>query len=153
MDHLELKLPPLLLVVVVAAAMSTADIWIPQWRVALPLLAWVSISLLVLGLGVVISGVLAFRSHQTTVDPTRPEKSSGLVTSGIYTVTRNPMYLGFLLVLMAWGWWLGNLSSMPLIGLFVCYLNRFQIQVEEKVLSQLFSEEFEQYRTKVRRWL
>jgi len=92
-----------------------------------------------------------FRS-KTTIDPTTPSKASKLVTSGIYQFTRNPMYLGLLLILLAWGLWLGNAFNILLAAGFVAYMNAFQIAPEEEVLLDLFEKEYKQYCTLVRRW-
>jgi protein-S-isoprenylcysteine O-methyltransferase Ste14 len=82
-----------------------------------------------------------------------PEAASSLVVAGIYRVTRNPMYLGFLLILLGWAAWLSNvLALLPLAG-FVIYMNVFQIRPEERALEALFGPEFEAYKKQVRRWI
>lgn len=98
-----------------------------------------------------ISLVQFFKS-KTTVDPTTPSKASKLVTSGIYQFSRNPMYLGLLLILLAWGLWLGNAFNVLLAAGFVAYMNKFQILPEEEALMKLFHKEYKQYCTLVRRW-
>jgi protein-S-isoprenylcysteine O-methyltransferase Ste14 len=98
--------------------------------------------------------VTSFRRAQTTVDPTRPAKASALVVGGVYRLSRNPMYLGFLLLLLAWGVYLSHLPSLLLAPLaFVLYLNRFQITPEERALESLFGDEYRAYKREVRRWL
>lgn len=96
--------------------------------------------------------LLQFFNSKTSVDPTTPAKASKLVTSGIYQFSRNPMYLGLLLVLLAWGLWLGNAFNVLLAAGFVAYMNAFQIIPEEEMLSELFGNEYKQYCTLVRRW-
>lgn len=96
--------------------------------------------------------LLQFFKSKTTVDPTAPSKASTLVTSGIYQFTRNPMYLGLLLALLAWGLWLGNAFNVLLAAGFVGYMNAFQIVPEEEMLVKLFGKEYQQYCTLVRRW-
>jgi len=96
--------------------------------------------------------LLQFFKSKTTADPTTPLKASKLVTSGIYQFTRNPMYLGLLLMLLAWGLWLGNAFNVLLAAGFVAYMNAFQIAPEEEALLQLFDKEYRQYCTLVRRW-
>ena len=76
-----------------------------------------------------------------------------MVRSGIYRVSRNPMYLGFLLALLALAIFLANPLSLVLVPLFVVYMNRFQIGPEERALVALFGQEFASYSLKVRRWL
>jgi protein-S-isoprenylcysteine O-methyltransferase Ste14 len=100
-----------------------------------------------------LSGFVAFRHAKTTVNPLSPANSSSLVTSGIYRFTRNPMYVGLALVLLAWALFLSSPWSLlgPLV--FVLYINRFQIVPEERILSGIFGEAYSAYRTKVRRWL
>jgi protein-S-isoprenylcysteine O-methyltransferase Ste14 len=87
------------------------------------------------------------------VNPMTPEASSALVVAGIFRWTRNPMYLGMLVVLIAWALWLSNALAFIVLPLFVAYLNRFQILPEERALQARFGAEFERYCRSVRRWL
>jgi protein-S-isoprenylcysteine O-methyltransferase Ste14 len=105
------------------------------------------------GVAVALAGVLEFRRAQTTVSPLKPDTSTRLVTSGIYRHTRNPMYLGMAVVLLAWAAWLGSAWALPGIGVFAAYITRFQIVPEERALSRLFGVEYEEYRERVRRWI
>jgi protein-S-isoprenylcysteine O-methyltransferase Ste14 len=76
-----------------------------------------------------------------------------LVTTGVYRFTRNPMYLGLLLTLLAWAAFLFNPVALLFVPIFVLYINRFQIKPEEQVLSSLFGAEYMAYKGRVRRWL
>ena len=106
-----------------------------------------------IGLSVAATGVLSFRMAETTVNPMKPDSSSALVVSGIYRWTRNPMYLGFLCILIGWGIFLSNAAAFLVLPGFVFYLNRFQIEPEEQALTRLFGETFLTYRSRVRRWI
>src|SRR5690554_772363 len=70
-----------------------------------------------------------YRSH-TSIDPQAPSKASQLVTGGLYQYSRNPMYLSLLLLLLAWGLYLGNAFNTLLATGFVYYMNAFQILPE-----------------------
>lgn len=153
MPQLELKIPPLLLVLLFAAAMSLLSSAVPQLSVPLPGNTLLSIVLLVLGGVTALFGVLAFHRANTTVDPRNPQKSATLVVKGIYRVSRNPMYLGFLLSLLALACYLTNLAAFVCAFLFVVYMNRFQIEPEERWMAEKFSEHYQAYCTRVRRWL
>ena len=83
----------------------------------------------------------------------RPDSTSSLVVSGIYKYTRNPMYLGFLLVLLGWATFLSNLAALALLPAFVVYMNHFQIGPEERALGSLFAQEYQAYHARVRRWI
>ncbi len=88
------------------------------------------------------------------MNPTNPSNASSLVVHGIYRVSRNPMYLGALMLLIAWGIYLGNLMVLvALPAAFVIYMNKFQIGPEEQALQQLFGDDFVSYKKKVRRWI
>ncbi|MEP1215828.1 MAG: isoprenylcysteine carboxylmethyltransferase family protein [Marinobacter sp.] len=100
-----------------------------------------------------VAGVVAFRRARTTVDPRTPEASSVLVSSGIYRYSRNPMYVGFALGLLAWGIYLGPAWELIGVVFFVLYMNHFQIGPEERALRALFGDEFRAYEQQVRRWL
>ncbi|MEK6155653.1 isoprenylcysteine carboxylmethyltransferase family protein [Flavobacteriaceae bacterium 3-367] len=101
---------------------------------------------------IVVVAMVQFFRRRTTVDPMRPSKATSLVTKGIYAYSRNPMYLALLLLLLAWGLWLGNAFNTLIAAGFVSYMNNFQIKPEEKALSQRFGKEYQHYCTQVRRW-
>ena len=98
-------------------------------------------------------GILAFRALRTTVNPLKPERASALVTSGVYRVTRNPMYVGMVLFLLAWAVYLS--AALPFAGplVFALYITRFQIRPEERVLEASFGACYSAYAARVRRWL
>ena len=153
MNALELRIPPLVLVVLSAAAMGLLAWVTPSLTWHWPYRGVVALALALAGACVVILGVAAFRHARTTVNPTRPQGASSLVRGGIYRVSRNPRYLGFVVVLFALALFLSNLLSLVLVALFVAYINRFQIEPEERALIALFGEDFAAYRREVRRWL
>ena len=105
------------------------------------------------GIGTAVAGFVAFRRAKTTVNPLKPETSSSLVTSGVYRLTRNPMYVGLALVLLAWAVFLSCAWALPGPVVFILYMNRFQIGPEERVLSGIFGAAYSAYQAKVRRWL
>jgi protein-S-isoprenylcysteine O-methyltransferase Ste14 len=106
-----------------------------------------------IGVAVALSGVLAFRRAQTTVNPLKPETSAALVSTGVYSFTRNPMYLGMVLGLFAWAVYLSSVWSLLGPVVFALYITRFQIIPEERVLDRLFGASFAAYKRRVRRWL
>ena len=93
-----------------------------------------------------------FKRAKTTVDPLNPERVSSLVTTGIYSFTRNPMYLTMLLLLIAFGLRLGNAFNVLVAAGFVYYMNHFQIKYEEAALLSHFGQKYKLYRKAVRRW-
>ena len=125
----------------------------PRVEVGQTLRLAVAITLFLLGALVALAGVLAFRSSRTTVDPRKPEATSALVSSGVYRYSRNPMYVGFALCLLAWGVFLTSAWALIGVIVFVMYMNRFQIAPEERALRELFGEDFRDYERRVRRWL
>jgi len=153
LDKLELKVPPVALWLAVALLMKLSAGLAPRFASAWLRQPQLGVALLLAGVGVAISGVVAFQRAHTTVDPRHPQKMSALVTSGIYRATRNPMYLGMLLALVGWAFWLGQLPPFLLLPFFVVFLNRFQIAPEERALARMFGPQFSAYRARVRRWI
>lgn len=152
MSKLELKVPPVLLVVLFAVAMYAMSAATIEGRTdGIPTL--LSVICAIAGSLICMTGVVQFRKVRTTVNPVNPASASSLVTGGIYKVSRNPMYLGFLLILLAWAFFLSNAYSAAAIPFFVFYMNRFQIFPEERALARLFGHEFTTYASKVRRWI
>lgn len=153
MHPLEHKIPPPVVALIVAAAMWMNSISGPN--LDLPFAVRIGVALAIAAVGVYcdLLGFLAFRKAKTTINPLKPQKTSALVTTGIYRFSRNPMYVGLVCFLLAWTAFLAAL--WPLAGpiLFVFYINRFQIDPEERLLAQRFGEEFSAYKARVRRWV
>lgn len=153
MEALELKIPPPVLALATAAGMwFVARTW-PAFGFAFPGQDILAVALAVAGVAFALWGVITFHHADTTHNPMRPDKTSVLVTRGPYRFSRNPMYVGVLTVLAAWGLYLGNLLGFLLLPLLVAYLSRFQIGPEERVLEGKFGAGFDAYRQSVRRWL
>lgn len=150
---LDLKVPPLLVVIITALLMWGLAKGLPAWGGPVPGRLFLSGGTALIGAAVILGGVVAFRLAGTTVNPLKPGSSSRLVTSGVYAWTRNPMYLGFLLLLLAWAMYLGHLLAPVFLPAFMLYLNRFQIEPEERALTALFGRDFTAYASRVRRWL
>jgi len=153
MHRLELKVPPLMLLLGFGLLMAGLDRALPAFELSLPWPGFLSFVLLALGAACAAAGVWAFRRAGTTVDPTRPEASREVVRAGIYAYSRNPMYLGFALALLGWAWLLSHGLALALLPAFVLYMNRFQILPEERVLARHFGPAYESYRAQVRRWI
>lgn len=153
MQALELKIPPPAVAVLIAGAMWGISLVAPLHEVPAFIRVAAALTIALAGGGFSLAGVISFRRARTTVNPMKPETTSSLVCSGIYRVTRNPMYVGLLLVLVAWAVFLS--SAWALLGplAFVLYINRFQIAPEERVLSAMFGTGYSAYKSRVRRWL
>jgi len=151
--ELELKIPPAIITLIIATGMW----WIDQYLV----FSWASfepmswVYLLFLGIGGLfgVLGLVEFYKSSTSIDPHDPHKASHLVSNGIYSISRNPMYVGLLLILVGYGFYLGNVLVFAMLPLFMGYMNRYQIIPEENVMKEKFSEEYQKYKSEVRRWL
>lgn len=153
MNALELKVPPVAISAITAAAMWLAATLTPSMAFALPWRITLAVVLAGAGGALAIAGVLAFRKAKTTVSPMEPEATSSVVTSGVYGMSRNPMYVGILFTLASWAVFLANALPFAFLPAFVLYLNRFQIGPEEQMLSARFGHEYATYLRSVRRWL
>ena len=151
--RLEHRIPPPVVGLVTALAMGLST-WAWAGSSAWPVVR-IGLALLLAAVGGAFSlaGLLAFRRARTTVNPLRPERASALVTDGVYRLTRNPMYVGMLLVLLGWAVFLSAPLAWPGPLLFAAYIQRFQIRPEERALTALFGSEYEAFCRSVRRWL
>ena len=150
---LQLKVPPLLVALMSGGLMAAIASLTPGMTATAPYLRIAAGALWLAGTALALAGVVAFRRARTTVDPTRPDHASAVVSGGIYALTRNPMYLGFALWLLAWAAWLANLPACLVLPAFVAYMNRFQIEPEERLLRGKFGAPYEAYLLRVRRWI
>jgi len=153
MQALELKIPPPAVAVVMAGAMWGISLAAPLLEVPAFIRVGAAATIALAGVGFSLAGIISFRRARTTVHPMKPETTTSLVCSGIYGVTRNPMYVGLLFVLVAWAVFL--CSAPALLGpvAFVLYINRFQIAPEERALSAMFGTGYSTYKSRVRQWL
>ena len=150
---LDARIPPPVMTLVTGIAMAAASWLVPA--TALP----IAIRIGALVIALLIAGVFggrafrAFASAGTTINPVAINTASSLVTTGIYRVSRNPMYVSLTALLVALSLGLSNLWLLVGPLFFALYITRFQIVPEERVMSTKFGSEFEAYRKQVRRWL
>ena len=135
---------------VLARAVPSAQLW-PVEPLSIATLAGLGVAFA--GGLVALAGALEFNRARTTVNPLAPQRASTLVQTGIFGITRNPMYLGMLLVLIGWGAYLGNAAAWLALPLSVLLLNTLQIKPEERLLRQRFGDAYARYAARVRRWL
>ena len=144
---LDTRIPPPFLFLALAAF-----VWVfPGWIYS-PARTEIGLSVLLLGLLVNAWSKVQFRRARTTVNPLHPERSSVLITSGLYRYSRNPMYLGYALALLGLVICQGTLIGLVSVAVFVGYVTAFQILPEERQLSSRFPAEYAAYKRAVRRW-
>lgn len=153
MLSLKHRVPPPLVALALLPAMWLLSGVLPTVDAALPVRLGLAAGTVLAGLGFSLAGVLAFRRARTTVNPLHPERAAALVTTGVYRITRNPMYVGMVLVLLAWAVLLASPVALAGPVVFIAYMNRFQIGPEEQALGALFGPEYAAYRSRVRRWI
>lgn len=150
---LDTKIPPPIVAALVALAIwAASDLGLP-----LPgsgeARSMTALALAALGVAFDLSAIVAFLGARTTINPMTPERTSALVTTGVYRLTRNPMYVGLALLLTAWavhrGAWIGLFGPIAFVG----YITRFQIVPEERAMERRFGDDWRAWSSRVRRWL
>jgi protein-S-isoprenylcysteine O-methyltransferase Ste14 len=109
--------------------------------------------LIALGLALDLHSILIFIRTRTTVNPLRPGNATQLVVSGVYRISRNPMYLGMVLSLSGWAWLLGSPLCLLMVLLFARVLVIVQITPEEIALRDLIGTSYGDYCKQVNRWI
>ncbi len=150
---LKTKIPPPVYALAAAGIMW----WLDK---ALPLVIWLDNGLNMAGLVIIAIAALLdlwslglFVRSKTTLNPMKPANANELVLDGLYKMTRNPMYLGMLMALVGWWIYLGSLSPLFMLPVFVWLLTVQQIIPEETVLEEKFGVEYLSYKQRVRRWI
>ncbi|MCW9718838.1 methyltransferase family protein [Avibacterium sp. 21-599] len=147
---MELKFPPPLVMLFCGLCMGLVA-WLPFGQILR--LPWLAVIVALLAVLIGVMSVTSFKKAKTTISPVNPEKSSSLVTSGIFGISRNPMYLSMALLLTALALVLGSVFAWFFVLGFILYMNRFQIIPEERILAQKFGEVYQAYCQQTRRWL
>jgi len=150
-DHADVKIhPPILTVIHIAAA------YVAKWAVPIPVLVPdlvrnIGFALVVAGFFSGVAAFMEFRKARTTVDPHGSVTS--IISSGIYRFTRNPIYLGFVLMLIGLPMNSGTYWGIVLAPVFIHLMNRLVIEREEAYLEKKFGALYTSYKSRVRRWL
>ena len=112
-----------------------------------------SVLMILIGLTIMVIAVKTFKKNETTLNPLSPREASYLVTNGIFSYTRNPMYLGMIIILLGVTIYNGVYIGIIILPCFVLYLTEFQIKPEEEAMEEIFSADYTDYLKRVRRWL
>lgn len=145
--------PPLFLIAVIGLA-EALRWWRPiptpggaaeLWRLTLAAVLFVTAMLLG------ISAVVSLHRAQTPVEPWKATRR--IVRSGVFGLSRNPIYVAFLAVQLAYAWARPNSWGILLVPLTVALLHWAVIAREERYLERKFGDEYRAYRRRVRRWL
>ena len=152
MKNLELKIPPGVVFIVCVGIIWTIDNLLPS-PFDISVSSWIIRTILALGVLTGVAGVIQFAVRTTSVNSHKPERASFLITSGVYRLSRNPMYLSMLFILVAAVLKFGHPLGVISLPLYVWYMNRFQIIPEEKVMEEKFGDAYRNYKESVRRWI
>jgi protein-S-isoprenylcysteine O-methyltransferase Ste14 len=147
-----LKLPPPLwafLFLVIGGAASAAS----PWRALVDLrVVWLGAALVVIGVVMSVSAAALFRRAGTEIDPTSRTNRS-LVVAGPFRVTRNPMYLGLVILTLGIAFCAGSLPMFAVPVLVFAVVNGAHVPFEEAKMRRQFGAEFDEYTSRVRRWI
>jgi protein-S-isoprenylcysteine O-methyltransferase Ste14 len=150
---LENRVPPPIVTVAIGAGMWAASLMIPAYQLPSAVRYGAVIVLLIFGGFVGSQAFAAFRKAGTTINPVEIDKASSLVTSGVYSLTRNPMYVGLATLLVTLAVLLSNFWLLAGPLLFIAFTTRFQIIPEERAMLARFGGEYLAYKARVRRWV
>tara|TARA_Y100000389_G_scaffold162869_1_gene165850 strand:+ start:47314 stop:47760 length:447 start_codon:yes stop_codon:yes gene_type:complete len=145
------KIPPPIITLICGMGIFLSRPLIPKYNSILTDVT--AVSFLLLGIITLITAVLSFKRQSTTINPLQPEKASSLVILGIFQYSRNPMYLGMLLILISMTVKFNFIGGILINFAFIAFITKFQIIPEETVLERLFGDEFTCYKKKTRRWI
>ncbi len=156
LKNLELKLPPPLLVLLLFVIMAVCYFTVSLGRLTfLPARVLNIIGILILfdAAVMVFWSVFLLHRKQTVVSAVHPEKTSTLLTQGPYKFSRNPIYLGLVLLILSMFCFMPHVVGILSVPCCVLYLHYFQILPEERILAQRLGEQYAEYCKRVRRWL
>ena len=140
---------------IVTLTFALLSFWLANY---LPKLAFnyqglLSLIMTLIGLTIIVIGVKTFHKSDTTVNPLNPSEASHLVTHGVFSYTRNPMYLGMVIILLGVSIYNGVYIGIIILPCFIFYITEFQIKPEEEAMEEIFPGDYTDYLKRVRRWL
>ncbi|HGM5488432.1 TPA: isoprenylcysteine carboxylmethyltransferase family protein [Serratia fonticola] len=146
-----LALPPVVMAACAAGMAATRGLIGDGWQDS-QLIVLAAGVLAVAAVAIMLSASSVFRRAGTTLHPQKFQQVSALLVTGVFRFSRNPVYLGQLLLLAAWGLLLGGIGVWFWWGLFLAYLDRVQIPREEAYLTARFGQDYRAFCERVRRW-
>ena len=145
------KIPPPIVTLVFGLCIYLSKSFFPEFSFSI--LSSLSIISFIVGISVLVTAIISFKNHETTVNPISIEKASSLVVTGIFKYSRNPMYLGMSFILLGLTLKFNLIGGLIFTGLFMLFITIFQIKPEESAMEKLFDQEWKDYVCNVRRWL
>ena len=145
------KIPPPIVTLICALIIYFSSSFFPSYT--FPLFNALGILILGSGLLLIFLAVKSFKIAQTTINPLQPDLASFLVTDGVFKYSRNPMYLGLLMIVISSSIFYLNIYSILTPLFFYLWINRFQIKREEIFLTEKFGKEYLSYKNTTRRWI
>ena len=150
---MSLRIPPVIQFLISGLLMWGITMLLPALDLSLRLFEYAGSVLIAAGVILLFLALIAFARARTTVNPVEPDQAKTLVTTGLYRISRNPMYLAMALILLGGALRLSNIGAFITPALFVWSITMFQIKPEERALQSIFGEDFTAYRQQTRRWL
>ena len=150
-DSAQVRFPPPLIVLGLLLLGVAAGPAFGLPRIEVAALRPVGIVIAALGLAILGSGLVGF--FRAGNDPEPWKKDTALVTSGLYRFSRNPMYLGMVLVQLGIALFAQSIGGLLSVPLAVVLIDRFVIAREERHLEKVFGADYDSFRKRVRRWL
>ena len=150
---MKLRIPPVLQYFLCGALAITVSYLVPGLSYDNSILKILAYVIGLAGILLLLMAVAAFLKARTTVNPHKPETASKLVTTGLYRISRNPMYLAMAMLLVAGTILLGNWAAFMGPVVFIALVTHLQIMPEEEVLRKQFGEIYLSYCQQTRRWI
>ena len=141
--------PPIVTIVFLFVIFFTKDFF--RFSVTLP--SSLGFIIILAGLMIIFIAARQFKVVNTTINPMKPENASVLVNKGIFSYSRNPMYLGMLLIIIGFSIIHNFLAIIVIMPIWIIYMTYFQIIPEEEAMVILFEEDYVNYCKKTRRWI
>ena len=145
------KIPPPIVTLICGLGIYFSRPFFPEYILSINNI--LSIFILLAGFGILFISAASFKKHQTTINPLKPEQASSLVISGVFSFSRNPMYLGMVFILISVSIKFNLLGGLLITSMFALFITKFQIIPEEAAMHKLFPEEFTSYKENTRRWI
>lgn len=152
MTWLELKIPPLIVTLVIIALMYFTKTLFPTFGFPQNMATLFALLVLICALVFILMAIKVFREHKTTLDPRLPFKTTAVVETGIFGVTRNPMYVGMIMIVGAVGLYWQHSGFIIFVAITMMYLHFLQVLPEEHLLIKKHGEQYKVYQDKVPRW-